>query len=230
MMAKTRKNSSGDELEKEGPPPTMLLSKMLPEDLMCNAVLGFLDRASVASFMAVEEFSQVFRVHRCFCKDHGTHLGQVCTGMPTSPTKQCADCEMPKIGKLRCGKCDDFSKWNHFGNCNVCEKPECNVCKFFCLNCCREFCFQCKDSSHREECSISFCRDCRDTFCCERCEEFVCLECKDVAVCEKCDKTVCIDCEWIPYCTKCRYLECCKCARRDSTVKDATRCSVALGA
>jgi hypothetical protein len=101
----------------------MLLSMMLPKDLMRSAVLGFLDRASVASFMAVEEFLNVFLLRNCFCKKHGTRLGEVCTtGMPARPKKQCADCEMPKIGKTRCGKCDTFSKWYHFGDCEVCEK------------------------------------------------------------------------------------------------------------
>jgi hypothetical protein len=108
-MVKTSNKGRGDELEEKGSPATILLSKMLSEDIMCNAVLGFLDRASVASFMAMEEFSQVFHLRHCFCKDHGTRLGQVFTGMPdASPLKQCADCEMFMIGKIRCGKCDDF--------------------------------------------------------------------------------------------------------------------------
>jgi hypothetical protein len=141
-MARMRTKRSGKKSKKNPPSPTMLLSKMLPEDLMGSAVLSFSDRASVASFMAVEDFSKVFRLRSCFCKDHGTQLGQVCKTLPASPNKQCADCEMPKIGMTRCGKCDVFSKRNHFGNCNDCEKTECNGCMFLCVQCCKEFCFK----------------------------------------------------------------------------------------
>ena len=51
----------------------------LPTDLMRSAVLGSLDRSSVASFMAVEEFSNGFHLHRCFCKDHGTRADTRCS-------------------------------------------------------------------------------------------------------------------------------------------------------
>jgi hypothetical protein len=61
-MVKKSKTRSWKELVKLDPPPTRLLSKMLPKDLMRSAMLGFLDRASVASFMAVKEFSYVFRL------------------------------------------------------------------------------------------------------------------------------------------------------------------------
>jgi hypothetical protein len=57
----------GKKSKKNPPSPTMLLSKMLPKDLMRSAVLGFLDRASVASFMAVK---RVFKTAFCTeCKD-----------------------------------------------------------------------------------------------------------------------------------------------------------------
>jgi hypothetical protein len=210
-MVKTSNKRRGDELEKHGPPPRMLLSKMLSKDLMRSAVLGFLDRLSVARFMVVEEFSRVFHLRSCFCEGHGTILGQIHTDMPASLIKQCADCEMPKIGKFRCGKCDDFSKRTHFGSCSDCEKSECNGCMFFCVKCSREFCFECKDSIHCGQCKIPFCRECRDTLHCERCEESFCLECSEVVVCVKCDKTVCNDCEWIPYCAKCNKDVCRKC-------------------
>jgi hypothetical protein len=90
IMAKRHGNKS-----KNPASPTML-----PKDLMRSAVLGLSDRASLASFMAVKEISQVFRLHSCFCKDHGTRLGQVCPCMPTGTKTQCADCEMPKIGMV----------------------------------------------------------------------------------------------------------------------------------
>jgi hypothetical protein len=82
---------------------------------MRSTVLGFLDRSSVVTFMTVEEFSSVFHLRRCFCKDHGTRLEQACMTLP-AVGPGCADCEMAKIGRIRCVKCDDFSEWCLFSN------------------------------------------------------------------------------------------------------------------
>jgi hypothetical protein len=138
MKTKRRGKNKSQKPKNHPRSPTMLVSKMLPKDLMRSPVLGLLDRVSVASFMTVKEFSNVFGLRQCFCKNHGTRLiGQ--------PEKQCLDCEMPKIGKTRYGNCDDFSKKDDFGTCDVCEKSECDDCIFFCVQCSQEFCCECKD-------------------------------------------------------------------------------------
>jgi hypothetical protein len=171
---------------------------------MCNGVLGFLDRTSVSRFMAVGEFSQVCCLHRCFCKAHGTRLGQV--WVPTGPQKECTDCEMAKIGRIRCGKCDDFSKWNHFSNCHVCDKSECNECKCTvqCSECQEEFCNECKDYFYCGACGMESCFECKDDWLpCDQCENEYCLDCKDMFICTECDKAFCHDCKYSFYCSKC---------------------------
>jgi hypothetical protein len=168
MKAKKPKRR-GKKSKKHFPSPTMLLSKLLPEDVMCSTVLGFLDRASVARFMALYEFPSVFRLRSCFCKDHGTLLGQFWL-LPTLPQKQCADCEMHKIGMTRCGKCDEFSQTDHFSSCNVCATSECNSCMFLCIDCYEVFCSECKDPYQCEGCKHLSCLQCKNE------QMFVCTE------------------------------------------------------
>jgi hypothetical protein len=175
---------------------------------MRSAVLGFLDRASVASFMAVEEFSR---------KYHGTRLGQFF--VPTGPKKQCADCEMAKIEMVRCGRCDDFTMWEHLLSCKICNKSEYNalavhiifqiapsatsnsatICKdsFFCGVCCMEFCYECNSEwLPCSRCENVFCLECTDMFVCDGCDEPFCNDCTDMLVCCQCDKPFwCGDCK-----------------------------------
>jgi hypothetical protein len=127
MMENTGNQRGGSDIEEQDPPPRMLLSKMLQQDLVRNGVLDFLDRDSVLSFMKVEEFSKVFRLRRCFCEGHGTKLGAV-WGAPGHYRKDCQDCEMEAIAQFRCQKCDEFSKWNEFYNCDACSRSECHGC------------------------------------------------------------------------------------------------------
>jgi hypothetical protein len=181
--------------------------------LMRNGVLDFLDRASVANFMTVEEFSKVFRLHRCFCKDHGMRLGQVWV---PGPKKQCTDCEMAKIGRIRCGKCDDFSKWHHFSSCTVCNKSDCSECMdtLLCYECHEEFCYECKDSFRCEECRMVFCNDCEDMFFCGQCDKPFCRDhCKDYFYCEECEETFCFGCKDSFSCTQCEEEFCLGCRK-----------------
>jgi hypothetical protein len=241
-MARMLTKRRGKRSKEHPPSPTMLLSKMLPKDLMRSAVLGFLDRPSVASFMEVKEFSQVFRLHECFCKHHGTRLGQV--WVPSGPQKQCADCEMLKVGKERCGNCDDFSKRNHFGNCNVCEKSECNDCIFFCEECGKGFCSECSKLSNCEECKTSLClecenlcvcSECKKTFCdgckefeyCVACQTASCSECKETFICEYCWESYCVGCKERRVCEKCDLQVCndCFCCDESSCLESVIGCN-----
>jgi hypothetical protein len=212
-MARMKTKRRGKKSKKHPPSSTMLLSKMLPKDLMLSAVLGFLDRASVASFMAIKEFVDVFHLPSCFCKDHGTRLEQV--SLRTGPQKQCADCEMAKIEKIRCGRCDDFSKWDDFISCKICEKSECYGCADIaeCSECNEQFCYDCKVSFFCGECWMEFCDDCNcDWLPCSRCDNTFCFECKNMFICEGCDKPFCDDCTDMlvfclcdkPFCNDCK--------------------------
>jgi hypothetical protein len=203
----------GKNSKKNPPSPTMLLSKMLPRDLMRSAVLGFLDRASVASLMAVKELSQVFRLRSCFCKDHGTRLGQVCPRMPTGTKNQCADCEMPKIGMTRCGKCDEFERTGQFCYCNICDKSECRDCMFFCVDCYEVFCSECKDPYQCEGCKHSSCLQCKNEkmFVCTQCDKILCNGCNDLASCEVCKTAFCTECKVSFYCEECEEGFCLDC-------------------
>jgi hypothetical protein len=187
----------GKKAKKQPPSPTILLSKMLPKDLMRSAVLGYLDRTSVANFMVVKEFSRVFGLRRCFCKDHGTRLvGQACLPS-TDPKKECADCEMAKIGEIRCESCDDFDNRDHFRSCKICNKSECIDCGHIldCDECNEQFCYDCKDSFFCGMCCMEFCDDCNpDWLPCSQCDNDFCLECKDMFICDGCDLPFCDDC------------------------------------
>jgi hypothetical protein len=94
IMAKREPNGVERSRRNILPSPTMLLSNA--SGRISRAAVLDLDRPSVA-VMAVEEFSQVFRLHSCFCKITVRDL-QAYVPKPAGPRQQCVDCEMPKIG------------------------------------------------------------------------------------------------------------------------------------
>jgi uncharacterized paraquat-inducible protein A len=98
----------------------VLLSKMLPEDYHVQHGARLLDRASVAKLMAVNEFSKLF-VYVICCTNHGTRLEQVSMIYHLVPKSNAQTAENAKIGKIRCGNCDDLSDQDEFGICDVCE-------------------------------------------------------------------------------------------------------------
>jgi hypothetical protein len=209
----TRKRSRVEKLKKQEAPPLMLLSVMLPEESVRDGVLDFLDRSSVARFMAVEEFSKMFHLRRCFCECHGTRVGLI-TGRKGSAKKKCEDCKMEAKGKLRCGKCDNFSKKNHFGACCDCSRKECFSCitTSLCFTCCKQFCDDCKEFVVCRECQKNFCSDCNDDFVsCERCKLGMCYDCNVMSSCEGCSKSFCLECEELSSCEECDKTLCLGC-------------------
>jgi hypothetical protein len=231
---RTKAKRRGKKSKKHPPSPTMLLSKMLPKDLMRSAVLGFLDRASVVSFMAAKEFSDVFRLTSCFCQDHGTRLvgQQVCVPTGTAPKKQCVDCEMAKIEKIRCRCCDDFSKWDDFLSCKICEKSECYGCTDIadCAECNEQFCYDCKLSFFCGVCCMEFCDECNpDWLPCCQCDKNFCLDCKDMFICEGCDEPFCYDCTDMLACCRCSKPFCNDCKEMSTWTCDGCEHSFCVG-
>lgn len=157
-MPKTKKLRIGNGTEKQENPSNMLLSKMLPQDLFRNSVLEFLDRDSVRNCISVEEFSKEFQLPLCFCAQHGTRLGQVVLE-PGPPKKGCVDCEMDKIGRARCCKCDDF--FDFLCGCDACGKSSC------------------RDCMGTARCSACYKQNCRDCICGVRHMEY-CCECNNL--------------------------------------------------
>jgi hypothetical protein len=223
MVMVRRKRCRGVETEKQEAPPLMLLSVMLPEESVRDGVLDFLDRTSVLHFMAVEEFSKMFHLRRCFCVSHGNKVGPV-KNVKGGTKKKCEDCQMEARGKLRCGKCDDFSKKSHFGLCADCGRKECFDCMptCWCFTCCKQFCDDCKGFVVCRECQKNFCSDCNDDFTsCEHCKQGMCSDCNVMFSCEGCSKSFCLECEELFFCDECDKTFCLGC--RDS-VFSCTQC------
>jgi hypothetical protein len=110
-----------------------------------------LGRPSVASFMAVEEFSQVFRLRSCFCKEHGTRLEQGWSARPK---------EMPRLRNVQDWH-DSVRKVRRFLRMNSVSATfvvECYDCMFSC-DCCED--------STQDSC-----------YHCEGCKRSLCLQCK----------------------------------------------------
>jgi hypothetical protein len=193
----------------------MLFAKMLPEDLVWDTVLDFLDRESVSSFMQVEEFSKHYSLPRYVCPEHGT-------GRVKPP--HCVDCVAAELelvaaelGLFRCGICDGLRE--DFMDCGDCGKAICQeVCRGersdFCDSCQLEYCHECRSSIGCDSCEGAYCQVCRDdsfncdkcdkkycsphcgdSFCCAACQGRFCKDCADSCMCSQCEQEFCVDCQ-----------------------------------
>ena len=147
----------------------------------------------------------------------------------SSSTKlTCIDCEMAKVGHLRCPECDNFESEDDFYTCEACSKIKCNTCEEecfsgptcggYCTACNHYFCGEdsCPTVMYCQYCDEMGCEDCRAIIICGVCnEETGCTDCvMDLDhgyTCYDCENSFCRDCKDYTFCETCTESFCADC-------------------
>jgi hypothetical protein len=207
------------------------LSRMLPSEIFCTHVVGYLNRQETCDVMKIRELEVVFGLEQVFCADHGTRLvdqvqelidqddgddddddddDEVTEEVATEEQEEdesikepdkCADCVMMEIDHFRCGRCDGFSHDDELVHCDGCNRQ-----------CCERACgvLYCDDC---EKMACPDCKDGKDWFKCNSCQDVNCF-CAGYR-CDTCNHAYCFEyCRDYTYCEVCKSYHCEEC--RDS--------------
>ena len=195
----------------------------LPDDVLVDCILNFLDRLSVCRLVSV-------------CKQL-RHNPTIDTGLLEAPGRPlkfqnyfCMDDGNP-IAYFAAGKKGGILRSSFHGQlCHVCSVPVCRTGSpdHFCSGCFQYFCIDCLGSlAHTSQCFVSSCPGCdtRDVVTtCTRCDAtkcFTCFEGPSLIVCcgGDCGDRVCSECG-IEQCNECGDWSCDECDRMGLRCQD----------